>query len=189
MGNPVDLGIFRWLRETLPAAFLDDFLVILANPFAWVPYFVFIAVLLYLYKPRRFWLYLLFGGGTYVISFQVAWLLAALDPQPPPFAVESIKGGLFLPAFSVMYEPSMPDWVSASMSGVYAFSYRSLPSYHRWLNPFLVAGVVLVAFSRVFTGFCFPTHALAGIVIGLVVGLLMGRFMDNLEIVLNEPRK
>lgn len=178
-----DKDAFAWIRATFGGEFLDGFLVYVSSLYAWTPFFIFLVVLLFTARPARATMNLFFAIGTFVISYQLAALLATIFMQPAPYVVEHVLSGNMLPAFRNEYVYNLPDWTICAIVAVTRFSSlvirRSGEPFPRWV--WLAAP--LLAFSRIYAGFAYPMDTITAAFLGMLIGYFMFGFARNFEMV------
>ncbi len=177
-----DKELFASLRMVLASRYLDANATIIGNINAWMPLFVFLAILLYLGKPKVAVYSLFFGLGTFILCFQASAILANFLLQPAPWKVEYWLHGFELPAFANGAEISLPDWPIAAMVGTFHFSRLRIKSWDNAGLLILWLPISLFCIVRIYAGYTYPIGALIALMIGLVIGWLVFQLARNVEI-------
>jgi hypothetical protein len=177
-----DKALFQWLRNTLFSDFLEANAGLFGDLFAWMPAFIFLAVVVYMGKPGSAIFSLFFGLAAFVLSFQASMLLANLLFQPSPVKMEYILRGAELPAYGRAYAFGMPDWAVASLVATFHFTRLRLKAFG---GPSIALGwiaVVVFCLLRVYAGYSYPLGALVGILVGTLVAWLMYQLARSVEL-------
>lgn len=181
-----DKSLFASLRKSLANRFLEDNAALLGDLNAWMPFFVFLAILLYLSRPQSAVYSIFFGLGTFVLSFQAASILANYFLHPSPWKLEYWLHGIELPAFAQGPEISLPDWPVAAMVGTFHFARLRMKAWQAGNILWLWLPILIFCAIRVYAGYTYPLGTLIAIFVGLVLGWLVFQLARNLEL-LNPP--
>jgi hypothetical protein len=180
--DKMDKGAFRWLRTTLFNDFLENNAGLFGDLYAWIPFFVFFIVVLYLSRPQSAVFSLFFGLAAFVLSFQASMLLANMLFQPSPVKMEYILRGMHLPAYGRAYAFGMPDWAVAALVATFHFSKLRIKAFG---GPSLSWGwvaIVIFCVLRIYAGYSYPLGALVGILVGTLVAWLMYKLARSVEL-------
>ncbi len=177
-----DKQLFASLRTALASRFLETNAAMLGNLYAWMPFFVFLAIMIYLGKPQTAVYSIFFALGTFILSFQAASLLSNYLMQPAPWNSEYWFRGVQLPAFAHGSEISLPDWPIASMVGTFHFVRLRLKAWQETNIILLWLPVLMYCLLRVYAGYTYPLGVVFGILVGVLIGWLMFQLARNVEL-------
>lgn len=177
------------LRSLLGSAFLESNSAIFGNPWAWMPFFVFFAVLLISNKPNSAVFTVFFGLATFILSLQASMLLSMYFKQYAPWVVESWLHNFQLPAIGTSNPYSLPDWPVAAAFSVFYYARLHLRSWSKKDGRFGFLTIFLLIIIRIYAGFTYPLGAFTGILIGSIIAFLMYKVSQNVEyIALNQSK-
>lgn len=175
--------MFLWLRSQVEDTGWEDFFYYASDLIAWTPLFIFIGVLMTYSRPRGAGWNVFFGLGALILSIQAAQILGAILVDPAPYVVEYIRIDAVLPAYNPILSYSLPDAGCSGLAGLIVFALMRFSPNYRQIGRFLILLPFLFAIARVCSGYCYPSHALLGIILGTLVGFLLSRVIRNFEVV------
>ncbi len=179
-----DQQLFNWFHRNYVGSWTGDFLVYLANPFFWTPLWAFLAIYIVLNRTKRSGWYLFFGFGTYVVTYQAAYVLSVLIGRMPPYFDVYQARGFELAAYSFPYFPSMPDWASASLYATIAYA-AGMGKTLGYKLPRPVWWILAIFFlARVVPGFAYPLDVALGYLLGAAMAFLFVKLAQNLPLVM-----
>ena len=179
----VDIRVFLWLRSGIQDSRWEDLFYYASDLLAWSPLFIFIAILLAYSRPRNIGWNLFFGLGSCILSMQSAQILSTFFQEAAPYVVEFIRVDAVLPAYSPVLAYSLPDPAVAGLAGLILFAMMRLSPNHQRNTRFLAIIPFVFAIFRIGSGYCYPSHALLGIILGALIGFLLSRVVRNFEVV------
>ncbi len=182
-----DQALFLKIRLLSGIHFLEDHAVIFGNINAMMPFFVFLAITVYLAKPQSAVFSLFFTLAAFILSYQAASILANILMHPAPWKVEYYLHGAKLPALGNGAEISMPDWPVAAVVGSYYFVRMRLKL---WQQPKVTVAwipILLFALVRIYAGYAYPLGMLVAMLTGVLMGWLVFQLLRNLELLSPPP--
>lgn len=180
-----DKQVFAWIREHLGGGILDEVLVYVGNLYFWTPLIIFMMVLLYRSAARGRALNILYSLGAIVLAYQSGFLLSFLFQQPAPYVVELILRDIRLPGFQNVTAYSFPDWPTAALTALIAFSRFRVRLSGGYFPAGMMVAVLVMGFCRVHAGNAYPYDILGGWVLGHGVAWILRLFSRNLDLIIN----
>lgn len=180
-----DKELFAAIRQGFAGDFWDGVLVYVGSLYFWTPLIVFLMVLLYRASERGRALNVLYGLGAIVLAYQSGYLLSYVFHQPAPYVVEHLLHNVQLPAFRNSYAFSFPDWPTAALTAVVAFTRFRVRFSGGYFPKGMMVAVLLMAFCRVHAGYAYPYDVIGGWVLGQCVAFILRLFSRNLDLILS----
>lgn len=177
----LDKQIFMDLRALLGNTFLENNSAIIGDPWAWMPFFVFMGVLLIMNKPNSAVFTVFFGLAAFVLSLQASMLLSFYFQQYAPWVVEAWLHNYELPAMGTHVQYSLPDWPIAACFSVYWYARLHLRSWGSNQGRFAILIVLALAVIRVYAGYSYPIGVVMAIFVGALMAWVMFKVAQNVE--------
>jgi membrane-associated phospholipid phosphatase len=180
-----DKELFGAIRRGFGSEFWDGVLVYVASLYFWTPLIIFLLVLLYNASERGRALNVLYGLGAIVLAYQSGYLLSYIFHQPAPYVVEHLVHNIQLPAFRNSYAFSFPDWPTAALTAVIAFTRFRVRFSGGFFPKGMMVAVLVLGFCRIQAGYAYPYDILGGWVLGQAVAFILRLFSRNLDLILS----
>lgn len=168
-----DTWLFLKINTQWTSAAFDGIAPLLRNKYTWVPFYIFMLLMVFYNFGKKSWSWLLFAILTVIISDQISssFFKNTFDRiRPCNLAGLREQARLLLPHCSGGY--SFTSSHAANHFGIGYFFFLTLRPYLRdWAWLFLV-WAALVSYAQVYVGVHFPGDILGGTVVGLCSGWL-----------------
>ncbi|MFM2375960.1 MAG: hypothetical protein RLZZ165_1057 [Bacteroidota bacterium] len=177
----LDKELFLFLRHLFQSRLMEENAGILGDVHAWVPMFVFLAIVLYLCRPGAAVYSLFFGLAAFILSFQASVLLAGFLHQPSPAQYAYVMNFPGLPDGGRADGLGLPDWGIASLAAVFHFARLRVWQLDEMNISAGWLGVIVFCLIRIYAGYTYPLGALMAVLVGILVAGLMYKLARSVE--------
>ncbi|MCZ8197098.1 MAG: phosphatase PAP2 family protein [Flavobacterium sp.] len=170
--NKIDTEIFIFLNG-LHNPFLDVIMFWASDKLFWVPFYIFLVVIIYREYKRRSIYVLITIALTIFFCDQTAShlfkpLVKRLRPSHEPFLKDIIH-------LSEAGPGGMYGFISShatNVSGLATFLFFLLPRKYNTLKIILIFWACIVSYSRIYNGVHYPLDVICGMLVGLLYGYI-----------------
>ena len=168
--------------------YLDPLMLIVRNPFTWIPFYIFMIYFFYKRAGARFWKVLIFSLLTVALTDSVSTLLKNFFERLRPCYDHEIAslvrnvgdcGGLY----------SFPSSHAANHFGLAAFWFWMILKLTGKKWGFLWIWSCVICYAQVYVGKHFPSDVIAGGLIGFFTGMFMMKIFLLLETYASKPKQ
>jgi undecaprenyl-diphosphatase len=179
--NAIDRSIFTWINMEWSCTFFDHFFGVWTHLGGAASGFLFLIIVLLITRSVWAFVYAGMAYGMNAALFEgVKYTVLRQRPYLLPNAIVR-----YVPGFSTPADPSFPSAHSATAFMIAIFLSARYPK----MSPFFITMAFLVALSRIYLGFHYPSDVLVGTFLGIFAAFLfivLGRRKDHLNLWLSE---
>jgi membrane-associated phospholipid phosphatase len=174
----IDKELFIYIQHTVGIPVIDRLMLILRNPYTWIPLYLFILCVALIKGKKRAWIFILLSVLTFALTDSIsARLLKPFFERPRPCYDPQIQamfktlldcGGLY----------SFPSSHASNHFGLAAFWYGSVWTMARKKWYWLWIWALAICYAQVYVGKHYPLDIVGGAILGIVIGLLMSNIFN-----------
>jgi membrane-associated phospholipid phosphatase len=174
-----DYRLFSKMNEQWHTGFLDKFIPFIREPFVWLPFYFFLALLTIInFKKKGFYWVLFFALNgmlsDYLSSSVIKEHFFRLRPCHDPALADKIR-------FLVNYCPVSSSFTSSHAvnhfaAAMFIFTTFKTAVSPKWILIFLWA--FIVAYAQVYVGVHFPFDVFCGSIAGLIIGYIPAKIFN-----------
>lgn len=171
--NKLDTQLFLYLNGK-HNAFFDPIMYWASDKLFWLPFYIFIVVIIIReYKKRSFYVLLAIGLLITLCDQTASNLIKNTVKRLRPSHEPSLQKLIHLSQAGKGGEYGFISSHSANAFGLATFLILLLPKKYNWLKITLVLWAVLVAYSRIYNGVHYPTDVFVAMLLGIFYGFLV----------------
>jgi undecaprenyl-diphosphatase len=173
----LDEVFFLLINRASCYSLLDPVMLLLINPFTWIPLCVFMPLFMFAKTGKHGWQFILYSLITVAVTESSGSLIKSTVGRLRPCFDLNIHG-LFRTLVDCGGVYSFPSVVIANCFGLAAFWYWSLfkTTGKKW--KWLWTWAVLIGYAQIYVGQHFPSDAAAGALLGITIGTAMAKIFE-----------
>lgn len=175
-----DQFLFEKINEQWHNSFFDYIMPFVREPTFWVPFYLFLALLVFFNFGAKGWVWVLFAIALAMISdYTSSTIIKGLFPRLRPCRDPSIAEHI---RFIVSYCPMSSSFVSSHAVNHFAISTFIFVTFKNAISPkwaFIFIWAVLICYAQVYVGVHFPLDVTAGAVVGIIIGYLLSALFNR----------
>jgi membrane-associated phospholipid phosphatase len=174
----IDKELFILIQKTVGIPAIDWFMLLLRNPYTWIPLYLFILYVALSKGKKRAWIFILGSVLTFALTDSIsARILKPLFERPRPCYDPQIQamfktlldcGGLY----------SFPSSHASNHFGLAVFWYRSVWTLANKKWNWLWIWALAICYAQVYVGKHYPLDILGGAIFGTLIGFFMGSIFN-----------
>lgn len=184
----IDKIILLLVNHDSSHQYLDPVMIVLRNPFTWIPFYIFMVYFFYKQAGVRFWKILIFSLLTVALTDSISTLIKNFFERLRPCYDNEIAslvrhvddcGGLY----------SFPSSHAANHFGLAAFWFWIILKLTGKKWKFLWVWSCVICYAQIYIGKHFPSDVIAGGLIGFFTGTFMMKIFSLLELYTSRPKQ
>jgi membrane-associated phospholipid phosphatase len=176
--DKIDRDLFILIQHTVGNPSIDTFMLILRNPFTWIPLYFFILCFSIFKGKKKAWIFILLSILTFALTDSIsARLLKPLFERPRPCHDAEIHALFkFLLDCGGLY--SFPSSHASNHFGLAAFWYGSVQTMAKRKWHWLWIWALAICYAQVYVGKHYPFDIVGGAIFGFTTGFFMARIFE-----------
>ncbi|MGN6298314.1 MAG: phosphatase PAP2 family protein [Ginsengibacter sp.] len=173
----LDEIFFLLINRASCHSLLDPVMLLLINPFTWIPPCVVMVVFMFVKTRKHGWQFILYSLITVAVTESSGSLIKNAVGRLRPCFDTNIQG-LFRNLVDCSEVYSFPSSLAANCFGLAAFWYWSLfkTTGKKW--KWLWTWAVSICYAQIYVGQHFPSDAAAGALLGITIGTTMAKIFE-----------
>ena len=167
--NQIDTTVFLFLND-LNSPFMDHVMFYISDRFTWIPFYVFLAYLIFRsYKLKGIWIFLL-AIVTITLSDQISDAMKDNLMRYRPCHEPALEGMVHIVR---NHCGGLYGFVSSHAANSFAlatFIILTIGKRFKYLIPVMLTFASLKAYSRVYLGVHYPGDIIFGAILGILIG-------------------
>ncbi|MDQ2863440.1 MAG: phosphatase PAP2 family protein [Bacteroidota bacterium] len=170
----LDKILFLLINHDSSYSYLDPVMLLMRNPFTWIPLYIFMAIFMFVKTGKREWQFILFSLTTVAITDSSSALIKNTVGRIRPCFDAEISGLVrHLVDCGGMY--SFPSSHAANHFGMATFWFWSIYKITGKKWRWLWIWASLICYAQVYVGKHFPSDIAAGALLGIIIGIIMSK--------------